>query len=146
MVKVTLANLSYLQEIYELEKSLFLGEAYSLHSLKSELEHSDRKYYIALSNDNKVVAYLGVNVIVDFAEIIKIGVKKEFQRQGIAKKMFLELINALKQQKLSKIMLEVNINNSSAISLYNSMEFKKVAERSNYYKNGDTAVIMEYLL
>lgn len=146
MVKVAVANLSYLQEIYELEKSLFLGEAYSLQTLKQELLHADRKYFVTLSQTNEVIAYLGVNIVIDFAEIIKIGVKKEYQRQGIAKQMFLELISTLKQQQLTKIMLEVNVNNAYAIAFYKAMGFVKIAERKHYYKNGDAALVMEYAL
>lgn len=140
MVNVVLANASYIQEIYELEKDLFLEEGYSLNSLKEELTNPNRLYLIAVAkNSNAVVGYVGVNLLFEMAEIMKIGVKQIFQRQGIAKLLFAELKKQLQKKGVSSINLEVDSGNVSAIGLYEHLGFAKISTRKNYYKNGNSA-------
>ena len=64
------------------------------------------------------------------------------RNQGFAKLLLKELINISKKYKCNTITLEVNENNKPAIQLYEIFGFKEVGKRKNYYKNGDTAILM----
>lgn len=141
MINVLPANLSHIQEIFELEKSLFLGESYSLNTIKQELLNPNRVYLVAVGNDGVVAGYVGANITPDFAEIMKIGVSENFQRQGIAKAMFKSLVQTIKQKNMHTITLEVDHQNFNAISLYENLGFKQISTRKKYYKNGNDALI-----
>jgi len=146
MVKVEMANLGHLNDIYRLEKSLFSIEAYSLNSIKQELSNPNRIYLAATDENEKVLGYAGVNLLDDFAELIKIGVNKNFQNQGIAKIMLKELVCKLKQTNKSRLLLEVNKSNFSAVNFYINAGFELINTRKNYYKNGGDALIYQLIL
>ena len=100
----------------------------------------DSSYFESLTNiyniytiENK--GYLILLDSVDVYEIFEIAVENEYRGKGLAKK----LLNMLPDTK--PIMLEVNIKNLPAISLYKKMGFKQISLRKNYY-NTDDAIIM----
>jgi ribosomal protein S18 acetylase RimI-like enzyme len=77
---------------------------------------------------------------------MKVGVSEQFQRQGIARKLFNGLIEHLKKRGINKIMLEVDNQNIAAITLYQSLGFKKISTRIKYYKNGNDALIYSLII
>ena len=66
-------------------------------------------------------------------------VNEEDRRKGIATELMNKMIQ---EENYSRIMLEVNENNDSAIRLYNKLGFKEISLRDRYYGE-DTAIIME---
>ena len=81
-------------------------------------------------------------MVLDEANIMNIVTKKSERNQGFAKFILNELINISKEQNCTSITLEVNENNLPAVHLYELFNFKEVGRRKNYYKNGDTAILM----
>ncbi len=146
MVKIINAGIKYLNDVCVLEKELFENDHYDASSLKDELINKNRIYLLALNEHERVVAYLGVNIIYDFAEIIKIGVSKEFQRQNIATELLSNMIEILKSKNINKLMLEVDEKNDKAISFYEKFGFKQISIRKNYYNNNNNALIYEYII
>ena len=74
---------------------------------------------------------------------MNIVVKKDKRHQGIGQKLLQELFKLAKEIGLVKINLEVNINNTSAINLYEKFGFKSIGRRPKYYNNINDAIIME---
>ena len=70
--------------------------------------------------------------------------KKNKRNNGFAKFLLNSLIDISKEFKCKTITLEVNENNTSAISLYKHFNFEEVGKRKKYYKNGDTAILMTH--
>ncbi len=99
-----------------------------------KLNEYDIKYFIV------GIGYVIVRNLYEHTDITDVFIEEEKRRQGYAKKILSYIINLYKG---SKIMLEVNIENVPAIKLYESLGFKKISERKNYYKD-KTALIMEY--
>lgn len=73
-------------------------------------------------------------------ELIKIAVIEKMRNKSIAKLALEEFINHHK----TNIYLEVSENNIYAIKLYESIGFKKINIRKNYYKDNSDAIIMLY--
>jgi [ribosomal protein S18]-alanine N-acetyltransferase len=90
-------------------------------------------------NGDKVLGYLEIRLVDGVLDIMNLFVNEEDRRKGIAT----ELMNKMIQDEdYSRIMLEVNENNDSAIRLYNKLGFKEISLRDRYYGE-DTAIIME---
>ena len=82
----------------------------------------------------------------DAIDIVTFCVEPEYRNRGIGKNLLLELINFAKENFLD-IFLEVAEKNLPAIYLYESLGFKKISVRKNYYKFPDDvqdAIVMKY--
>ena len=88
--------------------------------------------------DEKLVGFLDYSVIYERLEINYIFVKEEYRRHYIAYNLLKYIIDNYNLD----ITLEVNINNHSAISLYQKLGFEIVAKRPKYY-NGIDGYLME---
>jgi len=72
-------------------------------------------------------------VAADEAEIITLGVLKQYQRCGLARKLVEALVRAVAKAGASRLFLEVADDNTAAIALYGSSGFVEVARRKEYY-------------
>lgn len=88
---------------------------------------------------NKVLGYLEIRLVDGVIDIMNLFVNEEDRRKGIATELMNKMING---EEYSRIMLEVNENNDTAIKLYNKLGFKEISLRNRYYGE-DTAIIME---
>ena len=88
---------------------------------------------------DKVLGYLEIRLVDGVLDIMNLFVNEEDRRKGIATELMNKMI---KEENYSRIMLEVNENNDSAIRLYNKLGFKEISLRDRYYGE-DTAIIME---
>ena len=80
---------------------------------------------------------LMISHVLDEIEILTILTHPDFRGQGKAKALLEHLISYAKENNVTKIFLEVNIENQPAISLYEKMGFIKTGVRKNYYKMKD---------
>ena len=110
---------------------------------KEELANNN-SMYLVLRYENEIVSFGGIKIILDEADIMNIVTKKDKRNQGFAKFLLNELITIAKEENCKTITLEVDENNLPAIKLYKNFEFKEVGKRKNYYKNGNTAILMTY--
>lgn len=110
---------------------------------KEELANNN-SMYLVLRYENEIVSFGGIKIILDEADIMNIVTKKDKRNQGFAKFLLNELITIAEEQNCKTITLEVDENNLPAINLYKDFDFKEVGKRKNYYKNGNTAILMTY--
>ncbi len=113
--------------------------------LKEELENKYTKYIVAKIN-KKIVGFAGIKYNFSTVEIMNIVTNKNYRRKGIATIMLNNLIELSKEFNVSKIELEVNEKNISAINLYQKKGFKQVGIRKKYYNGIFDAVLMDYFL
>ena len=113
--------------------------------LKEELESPNSKYIIAKTNDDEIIGFAGIKIIVDTADIMNIVVKKSWRNQGVGSLLLNNLVSICKDLNLLSLSLEVNEDNHPAIHLYEKFGFRRIGLRKNYYhdKNG---FIMSYIL
>jgi len=128
--------------IAEIEASLFKNQAWSLALIKSELERLENLVIVVKDDFLEVIGYIIVKILLDEAEVLRFGVKKENQGKGIGKRLLMTALDELKRRGVKKVFLEVSADNIKAQRLYEKFEFKKVGERKNYYSLGKPAFIM----
>ena len=110
--------------------------------LEDELKHNNSYVIVAKNNENTIVGFAGLKVILDEADIMNIVVKKDFRQHGIGSILLKNLIEHSKNLNLKTITLEVNENNLSAIHLYDKFSFDKLGIRKKYYNGESDAIIM----
>ena len=81
-------------------------------------------------------------LVIDELHINFIAVHPTHQRKGLGKILLSNLMNRSKSLQTNHINLEVSDNNKSAKAFYKSMGFKKVGYRSNFYKDGSDALLL----
>lgn len=131
----------HLPAILEIEKQSN-GAPWSERSFRHELDHSHARFFVALQ-EGKVVGYGGMWLIVDEAHITTIAITPEHRRQGIGKRLMIELLREAKQLGMICSTLEVRSTNEAAIKLYEQLGYTTTAIRAAYYPdNREDANVM----
>lgn len=126
-------DFSHIQAIkhLETEQNIFiLPES----SIKSDLENPNYYYFIAKLK-NKIVGYIAISMLIDHIDILSIVVKKEYQRQGIAKNLLSFIMDFGKENHIEQCFLEVRESNLGAQMLYESFGFSLISTRKGYYSD-----------
>ncbi len=147
MIDITKIEIStmMLNDLKQIKKNLQtdFDDFWNFEIFKEELANTN-SMYLVLKYENEIVSFGGIKIILDEADIMNIVTKKDKRNQGFAKFLLNELITIAEEQNCKTITLEVDENNLPAIKLYTDFEFKEVGKRKNYYKNGNTAILMTY--
>ena len=107
---------------------------------------SPNSYYIVARQDDKIVGFVGMKIVIDEADVMNVVTKKDKRNLGIGTALLQELINIAKLQNINKLTLEVSKENQTAIHLYEKLGFKTIAMREKYYKNTYDAYIMQVII
>ena len=141
-VRIVPMNSDHLDEVAELERICF-SVPWSRNMLAEELDNLLSAFLVALDDEDKVVGYAGVQIILDEGYITNVAVRPECRRQGIAAKLLQVFLDFAKANKLAFLTLEVRASNYDAIALYGSRGFRSVGRRKNYYEHPkEDAIIM----
>ena len=103
-------------------------------AIRSELDNAWAIWLTAIEG-NQLVGYLGVQYGPDGGDIMTIATDPAWQGQGIAKALIAAMTDIFRQKGLSWLTLEVRPSNSPAMALYESLGFRQVGRRKNYYRN-----------
>lgn len=94
----------------------------------------------------EIIGYLFAQYVEDEAHLLNVGVRKQYRRQGIARKLLGHFLERCRKRRLQVCYLEVRTSNLAAQKLYYQYGFAPVSIRKNYYPNGEDALIlMKYL-
>lgn len=78
------------------------------------------------------------------AELLKIAVSQEYQRQGVATQLMSHLLCYLAGHEVGRCFLELRATNLPALALYERFCFRQVGLRKNYYTSpSEDAIIMK---
>lgn len=91
--------------------------------------------------NNEIIGYIEYAVIYDKVELNFIYIVEKYRKKGYAQSLLDYMFNNLND--VSNITLEVNINNISAIKLYEKNGFKVVSKRENYYNGVDGYLMLK---
>ena len=119
---------------------------WSYETLKQDFKCNDSLYLVAKNADNIVVGFIGLKIILGFADIMDIAVRKDLRNLRIGSLLLEHAILQATSKKCKQIMLEVNSANSPAIALYKKFCFQKISVRKKYYNQTDDAIIMQKVL
>lgn len=119
-------NNSYLQGIINLEAQLFTSTFKQIYRIDPEIQ-----YWVMINEmTNQVVGYLSYKQTDVSYDVIQIGVDPNYRRQNIAYNLMQKIMD-------HDVILEVNVNNTAAISLYEKLGFKTITTLPNYYQGSD---------
>ena len=90
--------------------------------------------WLARSQGGIPIGFILARILMDEAEILTFAVCPSSQNLGVGRYLLTELRVFLRSVKCPKIYLEVATDNVKAIALYNSMGFRTVGSRPNYYR------------
>lgn len=131
--------------VAEMEHQLF-PDAWSEKSILETLEQPNSICFTA-EKAGRAAGYLLAYTAADEAEIARIGVVKELQRQGVAQTLLAELESVCRAQNIKKILLDVRCGNEAARALYEKNGFKEDGIRQKFYENPEEdAVLMSRVL
>jgi len=136
------AHTSDVKALYSLERELFSSENYPL-SYGSFYYHAKNSFMLLAEVDGVIAGYILVLIKRRDAKLYSIGVKDSFRGHGISKALLLEASKHLQSLGFKKFILEVRVDNTIAISLYEKNGFKVVKSLNAFYKDGCDAYLME---
>lgn len=120
-------------QIAQLEKMCF-SSPWSERSIESELTNPLALWLVAVDND-RVAGYVGSQSVMGEADMMNLAVDPEYRRMGVGNRLVEMLIDALSEEAVHSLTLEVRASNVGAISLYEKMGFQQVGRRPGYYSN-----------
>ena len=134
--KLTINDVDYIEQIFNLEKDIFKNSAFSKESTEN-LVKADNSFIYTYLVDEKICGYLMVLDSIDVYEILAIATVEEYRNKGIAQ----ELLDKIKTKD---IFLEVRESNKKAINFYKKNNFKQISIRKGYYSDPtEDAIIMK---
>ena len=135
-------DISDLYEISQLEKIIFKDEAWTQEMLKIELLRNENSKTLIIEENGRILGYLMARSVLKEYNIINMGVFPPRQKEGIGTMLLSNFLESIKNN--SSVFLEVKKSNLNAIELYKTIGFKVFDKRKNYYKDGSSALIMNY--
>lgn len=145
--KVTLKDL---KQITYLEQKVFNENAFSEDLMINLIKN--KVLFLKLEEGQNGKEIIGFIIVIkdkkNRANIINFLIKPKYQHKGLGSYLLQKTINEIKLMKgIKKIILNVQISNTSAIRLYEKFNFKKKNPTlKNYYHSGESAFLMELKL
>lgn len=124
---------SRIKQVAQIE-SLCFSHPWSEESIYDSFINPCNQFYISVE-ENKVLGYIGLSVIIDEGYILNVAVHPDYQGKGIGKALVKTVDDFAIENNLAFVTLEVRPSNEKAVSLYESFGFTKVGERRDYYSN-----------
>lgn len=129
-----------IQAVADIETQVQLQDAWSCETLVELFEQDSVDMLIVYdelqekkNNHEKLVGYCLYQVTFEQAEILRIGTRPDYQRQGIASQIFATLDTELIDKQVESLLLEVRADNAPAIALYEQQRFSVIHQRLGYY-------------
>ncbi len=108
-----------------------------------EMIRRDNMTYLVVEADGKIVGGAGMRNILGDGEITNVAILAEYRRQGLGKRLLVELLKTGKELGAEAFTLEVRAGNEAAIRLYESLGFVSEGARPDFYERPrEDALIM----
>ena len=143
---VRIMEIDDLEEVMEIENSVFTTEAWTKEGFFTFLIRKDTMFLVA-EEKNEILGYCGAMSVLDEAEVLNVAVKENRRREGIGGFLMKSLLHLEKEQGIRMVHLEVREGNHDARSLYKRLGFSEDGLRKNYYTEPvENAVLMTAFL
>ena len=132
--------------LVSMERVLFADSPWTTGQFREEFKGvpNSRYFMVATNDQDQIVGYAAVLVVAPGveADVLTVAVLPEYARQGIATHFMNELEKWSQSKQALAMMLEVGVENASAIALYEKLGYQTIATRKNYYGPGLDAFVM----
>ena len=143
MITYRQANAFDLAVFVSLDKELFPYSPWSASQYKEEFSAPTRHFVVALDDAQNIIGYAGVFAPGGAeADVLTVGVIPSQRGKGIARQLMALITDWAKQQGSIAMMLEVKVDNTEAIGLYESLGYAKLNTRKDYFGTGLDALVM----
>ena len=137
------ANAFDLPVFVSLDKELFPYSPWSASQYKEEFSSPTRHFVVALDEAQSIIGYAGVFAPgAAEADVLTVGVVPAHRGKGIARRLMGSITEWAQQQGSTAMMLEVKVDNTEAIGLYESLGYSKLNVRKDYFGAGLDALVM----
>jgi [ribosomal protein S18]-alanine N-acetyltransferase len=131
-----------IDQIVEIEKLSF-ATPWSKESFYNELHNNQFATYLVLEDEEKIIGYCGVWIIVDEAHITNIAVLPDYRGKKLGDALLANVIKTAKEMGARSVTLEVRVSNIVAQNLYRKFGFENGGIRKGYYTdNLEDALVM----
>ncbi len=130
------AALADLPALAALELELFGADAWSESLIRQEIEGPGRKFVVT----DDLSGYGVTMTAGDIVDLLRIGVRPDARRAGIASRLLDELL--VDTEGASRMLLEVSVSNAPALGFYVARQFSVIDVRPHYYRDGSEALVM----
>ena len=128
-------------DLLALEADLFGPDAWSEGSLRDELAAPGRRVVVLVSGA-EVVGYAATMRAGDVADLLRIAVRRDRQRQGLAALLLADVLAAARTDGADRMLLEVSAANTAAVAFYDAQGFARIDVRRRYYRDGSDALVL----
>ena len=136
-VSVVPMTADHVDALMRYEDEMFGSEAWSADAYRDEIADTRSRHYLAaVDGAGELLAWAGVRVVGDSAEVLTVGVIPAARRRGIARRMLRTLLGAAIGRGAREAFLEVRVDNVAARRLYEAEGFAQVGRRRGYYDAG----------
>ena len=137
------ANAFDLAVFVSLDKELFPYSPWSASQYKEEFSSPTRHFVVAVDDEQNIIGYAGVFAPGGAeADVLTVGVIPSQRGKGIARQLMALITDWAKEQGSIAMMLEVKVDNTEAIGLYESLGYSKLNVRKDYFGAGLDALVM----
>ncbi|OGO90565.1 MAG: ribosomal-protein-alanine N-acetyltransferase [Clostridiales bacterium GWF2_38_85] len=143
-MKINIKKLSeeYIKAACLLEKQT-LNTAWAEEDIRSCLTCPNAVYYIAL-DDELLVGICCFYIVSGDAQMINIAVHPDYRGCGIGAELMDTFLGYADKENTEAVSLEVGVENTPAIALYEKKGFIKAGIRKKFYSTGEDAYVMIY--
>ena len=138
-------DLNDLESVTELEHMCFT-DAWTLEHFEYEVSQSQVSVPLVAEIQGELVGYIIPWFVEDEIHIANLAVSPLHRRKKIAEKLLQLVLKEGEKQGSFYAYLEVRVSNLPAIRLYRKFGFAEAGIRSNYYRDGEDALLMERYL
>ena len=124
-VRIVPMKTEHLDAVAELERSCFTVP-WSRNALAEELDNALSAFLVALDENDRVVGYAGLQVVLDEGYITNVAVRPDCRRRGVAGKLLDVFERFAEGNHLAFLSLEVRASNYAAIALYGQHGYRGV--------------------
>jgi len=141
------AHLDDVPAIMQLERSIFVSDAWSERSMLSEVTGEHGYYVVAFEPETpeRIDGYAGLLAPRggEEGDIQTIAVAPRARRRGLGRTLMQALIAEARRRGAREIFLEVRADNPGAETLYRELGFEAIGVRPKYYQpDGVDAIVM----
>lgn len=131
-----------IDEVLEIEHKSF-ATPWSREAFYNEITQNQFAVYVVLEEEDKVIGYCGMWIVVDEAHITNVALLPEYRGRKLGEALMRKGMAVAVEMGAKTMTLEVRVSNFTAQSLYRKLGFQDGAIRKNYYTdNQEDALVM----
>lgn len=139
---IRIMTIEDVDRIVELEQAAFITSAWNEETFVKELKENKFAHYYVLEVGSNIIGYFGMWIVEDHAQITTIAVDNAHRGKKYGAFLLEYAMTLASQHQVDVVSLEVRVNNTAAIGLYESFGFNYGGIRKDYYGPGADANVM----